>query len=155
MGVYRRIRHEFASTRFIKFVVVGGFAALVNFFSRILLGYVFIYAVSIVVAYGFGMATAYTLSKFFVFEPAAHGYRKQIAYFIGVNMVALVQTLIVSEELARWGLPMVGIVDNRLWIAHGIGLLIPVFTSYLGHKYFSFRTLVTGGSTVEPSPHSR
>jgi hypothetical protein len=24
-------------------------------------------------------------------------------------------------------------------IAHGVGVAVPVFTSYLGHKHFSFR----------------
>jgi putative flippase GtrA len=133
-------RQEFASKRFLKFLVVGGLAATVNFCSRYLLSYVLAYSASIAAAYVFGMATAYTLAKLFVFEPAGHGYRKQITYFVAVNMVALVQTLIVSEALARWLLPAVGFMNGRFTLAHGIGLIIPAFTSYLGHKYFSFRS---------------
>lgn len=135
----RAIKREFIQPQFIRFLVVGGTAATVNFFSRILLGFLMPYAASIVVAYGFGMATAYLLSKFFVFEKPAHGYRKQIAYFVTVNLLAVVQTLCISLLFAHWILPAVGIVDSRFWLGNLIGLIVPAFTSYLGHKYFSFR----------------
>ena len=49
------------------------------------------------------------------------------------------QTLIVSVLLARWGLPAVGLVDNAEALAHLIGVLVPVVTSYFGHKFLTFR----------------
>jgi len=61
-----------------------------------------------------------------------------------VNMLALVQTWIVSVYLARFLIGDVAFFDGDkvAWaeaIAHGVGVMLPVFTSYLGHKYLSFR----------------
>ena len=55
-------------TRFLRFVVTGGLAALVNLASRYLLNFFMSFAVAVAVAYLFGMTTAYVLGRIFVFE---------------------------------------------------------------------------------------
>ena len=58
-----------------------------------------------------------------------------------VNLAAVAQTLAISLLLAEWLLPAMNWTYRVHTVAHGIGVLAPVVTSYFGHKYFSFRTI--------------
>lgn len=125
---------------FFRFLVVGGVAALVNFSSRILLSNLMDYALAIVLAYLLGMVTAFTLNRAFVFEAADTGVvHQQFLWFTLVNVAAVAQTLAISLLLARVLLPTAGVTVHAETIAHAVGVIFPVFTSYLGHKRLSFR----------------
>jgi putative flippase GtrA len=127
------------SNRFIKFLAAGGLAAVVNFGSRIALSHWMDYIPSIIVAYLFGMTTAFLLNRLFVFSNATNNFHSQAWWFTIVNLAAAAQTLLVSVFLADYVLPAIGLSRNREIIAHGIGIIIPVITSYIGHKLMSFR----------------
>jgi putative flippase GtrA len=60
-------------------------------------------------------------------------------YFILVNLVAVAQTWAISMLLLHWVLPWLGVNAYAREIAHAVGVVVPVFTSYLGHKHLSFR----------------
>ncbi len=124
---------------FIRFVVVGGFAALVNFISRILLNTVYNFRISVIIAYIVGMLTAYILTKIFVFAPSGKHPLKEFSYFTIVNGVAIVQVWLISVGLAEYLFPNVNFHFYSYEIAHFIGISVPVITSYYGHKYFSFK----------------
>jgi len=126
------------SRRFVLFVAAGGFAAAVNFGSRLLLSRWLDYVVAIVIAYGLGMVTAFVLNRAFVFEASAGALRRQIGWFVAVNAAAVLQTIAISLLFARIVLPQLGVVTHAETIAHAIGITVPVVTSYLGHKYLSF-----------------
>jgi len=87
-----------------------------------------------------GITTAFVLNRLFVFEGTINTLRNQIGWFTLVNLIAVVQTLIISVGLADYVFPAAGIVAHAQTIAHGIGVMVPLVTSYLGHKHFSFRT---------------
>ncbi len=124
---------------FIRFLLAGGFAAAVNFCSRILLNFIFSYDISIVFAYLIGMVTAFILCKYCVFEAKdSTKSTKELFIFTIVNIFALLQTLIVSVVLHEYIFPAWGIFTFSKEIAHAIGVIVPVFSSYFGHKYFSF-----------------
>lgn len=127
------------SRRFLKFLVVGGIAASVNFGSRIVLNQWMGFVPAILVAYLFGMTTAFTLNKLFVFSEATNKIQHQAGWFIMVNLVAVGQTLVISLLLAEWIMPAMHWTYRVHTFAHGIGVLAPVVTSYFGHKYFSFK----------------
>jgi len=129
---------DFFSARFIKFIFAGGFAAVINFSSRILLSCWTNYITAIVIAYIIGMIVAFILSRMIVFEATTGKTKRQITYFTIVNIFAILQTLIVSVLLADLVLPSFGISHYREELAHFIGISIPIFSSYLGHKYFTF-----------------
>ncbi|GEM_PF-412284 len=133
------LKHEFFSSAFVKFVIVGGFAATINFGSRIGLSVFLDYAMAIVVAYLIGMLTAFILNRLFVFESQDGRTAHQFFYFTLVNLFAIFQTLVVSLVLARMVLPSLGIEFWVEEIAHFFGICVPVFTSFLGHKYLSFK----------------
>lgn len=129
----------FFSRQFLAFLVTGGIAAAVNFGSRILYNQWMGYSAAIVLAYLTGMATAFLLARAFVFQESTQTLHRSAFYFTLVNLAAVAQTWIVSVVLACYLLPALGIDRYVREIAHGAGVVVPVFTSYLGHKRWSFR----------------
>ncbi len=129
-----------ASRQFMMFLLAGGVAAAANFGSRILLSLALPYTVAIVLAYCIGMVTAFLLNRRFVFTEAENSFRSQAAWFIAINLFAVLQTLAVSLLLARWLFPRAGMDFYPETIAHAFGVAVPVATSYFGHKALTFRT---------------
>lgn len=124
--------------RFVLFLFAGGTAALVNVLSRIALNWAMPYEVAIVVAYLFGMTTAYLLNRHFVFAESGRSVASEYTRFALVNLAAVAQVWIVSVALARFVFPAIGFSWHAETVAHIIGVVVPTFTSYLGHKHFSF-----------------
>jgi putative flippase GtrA len=125
---------------FLRFVAVGGIAALVNILSRYAVNTVMAYEYAVIVAYIFGMITAFILSKAFVFAHAAGGKAHgQFLRFTLVNVMAAAQVWGISVGLAEYLFPRIGFAFHPYDTAHIVGVIFPVFSSYFGHKYFSFR----------------
>jgi putative flippase GtrA len=124
---------------FPRFLVAGGLAALANMGSRWLLDLVLPYVPSIVLAYLVGMTTAFLLNRRFVFTASGNGLWRQVGWFTAINIAALAQTVLVSLLLSRWLLPAIGWTWQADTIAHVVGVIVPVFTSYIGHKRLTFR----------------
>lgn len=123
----------------VRFVLAGGTAAAVNFLSRVLLSPYIPYALAIVLAFFIGFATAFLLNRRFVFPEATRGLSHQVFWFAAVNLLALLQTLAVSLLMVEFVLPYAGITWHAESIAHALGILVPIFTSYLGHKRLTFK----------------
>jgi putative flippase GtrA len=121
------------------FVLAGAIAAAVNFGTRILLSTQLAYAAAIVIAYCCGMITAFVLNRRYVFRGSVNPLHRQIVWFVLVNLLALMQTLGVSLLLADWLLPALGVRWHPRELAHAAGIVVPIFTSYLGHKHWTFR----------------
>ena len=136
------IKKHFLTTQFAKFLLVGGFAAGVNFGVRIILSMFLSYGWAVFVAYLFGMTTAYFLSKIWVFAGSGRSVVSEAYYFSIVNIIAVVQVWIISVSLAQYVFPRMGVYSYSEEIAHFIGLSVPIFTSFLGHKYMSFKQKV-------------
>lgn len=131
---------NFISKQFLIFLGTGGLAALVNFSSRFFFNKFMGFSWSVVASFLVGMVTAFILAKMFVFQTTTNSTGQSIFYFCLVNIFAFLQTWGISLLLAYKILPALGIQRFVDGIAHLTGIMIPVFTSYLGHKYFSFRT---------------
>ncbi len=125
--------------QFFWFLVAGGIAAVANIASRIVLNRWMPYSAAIVVAYVCGMLTAFVLNKLFVFKETVNSLHRQAFWFTVVNVVALAETLVVSLLLARWLFPSVGFHWHTETVAHAIGVMAPVITSFIGHKHLTFR----------------
>jgi putative flippase GtrA len=124
---------------FWRFLAAGGVAAAANFGSRFLFSVWFRYEWAIVLAYVVGMAVAFLLMRSYVFNASSKPPARQVAIFAAVNLLALLQTLLVSIALARWVLPALGVVSRTEAIAHFVGVGVPVVTSYIGHRIFTFK----------------
>ena len=131
--------HHFFSRQFLVFLVTGGIAALVNFFSRILFNLYWSFSTSVILAYLAGICTAFFLAKLFVFKESTQSIHRSAVIFTLVNVVAAAQTWGISMGLDYYILLELGVADFAPEIAHAAGVLFPVFTSYLGHKRWSFK----------------
>lgn len=129
---------DYFTLEFIKFLFCNGLAAMVNFCSRIIINNFTGYFISVIIAYGFGMATAFSLNKIFVFKNSKHKTSRQFKGFFIVNMIAIVQTILFSLLFRNYIFPRVGFTFYPDELAHFIGISVPIFSSFLGHKYFSF-----------------
>lgn len=129
---------SFRDRQFAIFLLTGGVAALVNFGSRMLYSLAMPFSPAIILAYLTGMVTAFVLAKIFVFKDSAQSTGQSFFRFTVVNVAAVAQTWAVSMVLVK-SLPLWGVEQFVPEIAHGVGVIVPVFTSFLGHKYWSFR----------------
>lgn len=127
------------SRQFLTFLVTGGVAAAANFGSRLLYSRWLDFSTAVIVAYLTGMVTAFVLARMFVFRESQTALHRSMFYFCLVNLVAVAQTWLISMGLAYYALPALGITRYAKELAHAVGIVVPVFTSYLGHKHLSFR----------------
>jgi putative flippase GtrA len=121
------------------FLLTGGFAAAVNWGSRIVYNIWIPYTAAIVIAYITGMITAFILAKLFVFTESTQSTARSVFFFTLVNLVAVLQTWAVSVGLAYYVFPWMTMSWHPRDIAHLVGVAVPVFTSYVGHKKWSFK----------------
>jgi putative flippase GtrA len=74
-------KRTFVSRDFLMFLLTGGFAAAVNWGSRIVYNIWMPYSAAIVVAYITGMITAFILAKLFVFTKSTQSTAHSIFFF--------------------------------------------------------------------------
>jgi len=132
------IQHFF-SRQFFGFLITGGIAAIVNFLSRILYNQYVSFSSSVIFAYLTGMVTAFILAKIFVFKTSTQSIKRSAILFSLVNILAITQTWLISMSLNFYILPALGFEKYVAEIASAVGIVFPVFTSYLGHKRWSFK----------------
>jgi putative flippase GtrA len=130
---------DMLSPQFVRFLLAGGIAAAANYGSRFLFSCWVVYEQAIVLAYLVGMVVAFILMRGHVFAAKGRVLAPQVVKFVGINILAVTQTLLISVVLARWVLPALGVVDHAEALAHLAGVLVPVVTSYFGHKLLTFR----------------
>lgn len=127
------------SKQFMIFLLTGGTAAAVNFGSRIGYNQYVDFSWAVIFAYITGMITAFVLAKLFVFKESQQSLHRSALIFVLVNLVAILQTWGISMGLAHYLLPYLGVTLYAPEIAHATGVAVPVFTSYIGHKRWSFK----------------
>lgn len=127
------------NSQFVRFLAAGGIAAAANYGSRFLFSIWLDYGAAIVLAYLVGMSVAFVLMRQHVFGAVGDPLGPQVVKFVGINVLAVAQTLIISLVLARWVLPSLGFVTHAEAIAHLAGVLVPVATSYVGHRLLTFK----------------
>ena len=144
MNSSRTYAQSLLGNRFIRFLLAGGLAALLNFGSRFFYNIFVDFSTAVVLAFMTGLVTAYVLNKLYVFTSSGNTVAQEMGWFVFINMLALAQTWGLSVYLAQIlpaYIPVEGALGKELSeaIAHGSGVLLPVFTSYIGHKYLTFR----------------
>jgi len=130
---------QFMSRQFLTFLLTGGTAAAVNFGSRIIYNQWVGFSTAVILAYLTGMVTAFVLAKLLVFKGSEQSVHRSIMFFVLVNVLAVLQTWGISLVLAFHVLPALGVQRFVDEIAHAVGVAVPVFSSYWGHKRWSFR----------------
>ena len=123
---------------FLRFLFAGGVAALVNILMRIELSNFMGFTAAIIIAYLFGMTTAYVLMRALAFERSGRHLSQEYVRFTLVNLFSLFQIWLISVALEDSVFPWIGLERHSETIAHSIGVLSPTITSYFLHKYFTF-----------------
>ena len=124
--------------QFFSFLLSGGLAALINFISRIVYNHWFTFSTSVILAFMTGLTAGFILMKIFVFRKSQKSLKHSALFYILVNIFAALQTWIISMVLAYYLLPFLGVEKFSKEIAHAVGITVPVFTSYIGHKRWTF-----------------
>lgn len=130
---------QFMTRQFLTFLITGGTAAAINFGSRILYSQWVSFSTAVILAYITGMITAFMLARLLVFKDSEQALHRSVVFFVLVNIVAALQTWGISLALAYYVLPAMEVDRFVDEIAHAVGVAVPVFTSYWGHKRWSFR----------------
>lgn len=125
--------------QFVLFLLSGGVAAASNWGSRFLFSEFFSFETAVILAFLVGLLSGFILMRVFVFSGARKPVVPQATKYLAVNLFALLQTVFFSVLLARYLLPSLGIIEHAEALAHLVGVLVPVVTSYFGHKFLTFR----------------
>jgi putative flippase GtrA len=129
--------------RFIRFLLASGLAAVCNFGSRFLYSIFVDFSAAVVVGFVTGLTVCYIINKRYVFTASTNTRARELFWFLAVNLFALLQTWALSVYLVQV-LPndlFTGVPLGEGWVeafAHMAGILLPVFTSYIGHRYLTF-----------------
>ncbi|MGF1446361.1 MAG: GtrA family protein [Pikeienuella sp.] len=137
-GLGGRLRGLFEH-RFLRFLFFGGVSALANILARVAFSRVMPFEAAVAAAHLVGMAVAYTSFRLFVFAPTGRSMRAEVTGFVLVNLWSLAQIWVVSVGLYRLAFPAFGWTWQAALIAHSIGVGTTAVTSFLGHKYLTFR----------------
>jgi len=133
------VHNFFRDKQFQGFLLVGAVAALLNFLSRIVINIWVNFSTAIIISYILGMITAFYLNRKFVFKSTILDIRKSFSFFLLINILAIIQIWMVSMILAYFIFPYFKIHNHIYEISHLFGIIVPIFTSYIGHKKFSFQ----------------
>jgi putative flippase GtrA len=130
----------------LRFLAAGGAAALLNFGSRVLFSEFMPFGHAVALAFCVGLVSAFLLSRRFVFGPSGRGVAREIGWFVAVNIAALAQTWLLSVWLAGVLVPQLGTRAGEA-LAHFAGIMLPVVSSYFGHRYLTFSRAADGPGT--------
>lgn len=122
-----------------RFLLAGGFAALVNWAVRFPLGEVMPFGWSVICAYGVGMFVGFFLYRVFVFEARGGSASDQLWKFLVVNLVGAAEVWALAVFLAHWLAPTIGWTQWVEPISHATAIGIGAATSYVGHRLLTFR----------------
>lgn len=131
------IQHFFTK-QFLLFVAIGGVAAVLNWLTRIALGFWIAFLPAVILAYAVGMVVAFTLNRAFVFPNSVKPVHHQARDFLIVNLVSfpvVVVAALLLELIFKW----LGVTAHAQLAAHGVAVMIPAFVSFLAYKFFTFR----------------
>jgi putative flippase GtrA len=127
------------AAEFSRFLLFGAFSAGVNWTSRLGYSLFMPFSQAVIVAYLTGMVTAFLLFRAFVFPRTGRPIQRQALWFVAVNMVGMALVWTFSMLLVTKVFPAVGFRWHAEAVGHGIAMATPVMSSFLGHKYLTYR----------------
>lgn len=131
------IKH-FITKQFLFFLIVGIFAATVNFLTRIILSEWFEFSISVFIAYGFGILIAFTLKAIYVFPGATRSLKIQFRDFFLTNILCFplvfFGSIYLREVLIYFNYDFY--LDST---SHLISLSFPMLFTFLIYKFFVFK----------------
>lgn len=123
----------------VKFLLLGGLAAGVNWLSRFGWQLIMPFAAAVVAAYATGMVVAFFLFRYFVFPDSTVPIHVQTRNFLLVNLVGFSLTWTLSIFLVDFLFPRIGMAFYPAAVGHGIAIAAPTVTSWFGHRHLTFK----------------
>ena len=130
------IRH-FLTRQFLRFVLVGGVAAVANWTARLALAHWLTFGWAVAIAYCFGTTTAFVLNSVFVFPDSDKPRASQARDFFLVNLASFPVVWGLSLAFERF-LFQIGMQSHREDLAHALAIPVPMFAVFLIYKFFTF-----------------
>lgn len=125
--------------KFGRFLLTGGSSAVVNIISRGIISSFVSFSIAVILSYLIGMTVAYILARRYVFASSKASRARSISGFIVVNIFGALLTLFTSLQLRALLGHLFGLNTFVEYLAHFLALSITSVTSFLGHKFISFR----------------
>lgn len=143
-NVFKRAFLSFKSVQFLKFLIAGSIAALVNFFSRFFFDVFLTYVTSVIFAYLLGSIVSFILNKYFIFKVNDEKTSIQLFKFsiLAVGAI-LLASIVVYLLMELYRLFPVSIVSEKTTesLAHILSIGVTTIYNFLAMKFFSFRNL--------------
>jgi putative flippase GtrA len=139
---------KFLSAEFIRFLLVGGSAALANFLSGFFFQQFFSYRVSIALAFTVGSVISFIFNKLFTFKAHDEKVMRQLVKFTVVAVVAIFLAELVAGlvlEIYRWLALRLFSEQLVKSLAHVVAIGVTTIFNYLAMKFFSFRSIKLSG----------
>jgi putative flippase GtrA len=128
----------FLSKQFLRFLAVGGLAALLHWLARVCLSIWLPFSWAVIIAYGVGMTVAFLLNSLFVFPKSEKAKHAQARDFVLVNLAFFPLVWLVSVQVNNW-LKTIGMISHSEELAHAIAIPLPILATFLIYKFFAFR----------------
>ena len=128
------IRH-FLTRQFLRFVLVGGVAAVLHWLARFGLSRWLPFGWAVAIAYAVGMAVAFALNSAFVFPTSEKPRAAQARDFVLVNVAFFPVVWAMSLALNR-ALQAAGMHAHTEELAHALAIPIPMLATFLIYKFF-------------------
>lgn len=123
----------------VRFLLLGGLAAAVNWVVRFPLSLVLPFPVAVLIAYLIGMSVGFTLYRSYVFPGSDRPLLEQTITFLTVNLAGAVVVMLIAGLL----LSLLGPTDwpdfLKEGLAHGVAIGLGAVVNFFGHKSLTFR----------------
>src|SRR5262245_17791914 len=129
----------YLSEQFGRFLIVGGIALISNWLSRFAFNWFVGFGTAIVLAYLVGIAVAFVLNKIFVFPYSNRSLNYEMFFFAFFNIAAFPFVWSAAYALGEWIFVCWFPRQMALALGHGLAIALPVFVSFVLHKYVTFR----------------
>jgi putative flippase GtrA len=137
-GRLGRLVRFYASGVFLKFLLAGGLAALVNFLSRFALQPAVGFDAAVALAYLAGFLTAFFLNRAFVFPRSGKPMRVEMGWFLLFNLIAFPVvvglSIVLRDDVFGHMLPR----PAAEALAHACAIMTPVVFNFAAHRLVTF-----------------
>jgi putative flippase GtrA len=125
-------------TQFGGFVLVGLVSTICNLSSRYVFEVVSNYEIALIGANAVGVLSAFLLNRWLVFEASGTSKLRELYRFTLVNLAGIVVGWFVAVILYRYVFPFLDFAWHPDFVAHAVGITVPVVPNYLLHRHWTF-----------------
>ena len=122
-----------------RFLVAGGFAALVNWVARFPLSLVLPFCAAVATATAIGMVVGFATYRAVVFTGSERPLAVQIRDFLLVNLAGALVTIAIAVVMRNFALRPLGFVSLADPLSHAGGIAAGAVVNFLGHRSITFR----------------